>query len=275
MSYETKAAVITGFGVNCEREMAYACRLAGFDTVDIIHISELLNAAKNINGYHFLNFAGGFLDGDDLGSAKACVNRFKYANLSRESDKIVDQILKFISDKKIILGVCNGFQLMVKFGILPGFGEDYTTQTATLTFNDSARFEDRWVYLKINENSPCIFTKGAEGVYLPVRHGEGKFITKDDDSYNKIVSDNLNAILYSDENYYSTEVGYPLNPNGSIGGIAGICDESGRLFGMMPHPEAYLNYTNHPRWTREKLPAEGMGLLFFKNAYRYVAENLV
>jgi phosphoribosylformylglycinamidine synthase len=270
-----KAAVITGYGVNCEREVAHACRLSGFDTVDIIHISELLSSEKNINDYHFLNFAGGFLDGDDLGSAKACVSRFKYAALSGGGDKIVDQILRFIDDKKIIMGICNGFQLMVKFGILPGVSGEHTVQSATLTFNDSARFEDRWVYLKINKDSPCIFTKGEKGVYLPVRHGEGKFIAKDDQVHNKIVNGNLNAIMYSDESYSKTDVGYPLNPNGSRDGIAGICDESGRLFGMMPHPEAYLHYTNHPRWTREELSEEGMGLLFFKNAYKYVKEHLI
>ncbi len=152
MPVKTKAAVITGYGVNCEREMAHACALAGFDIVDIIHISELLSFAKDINGYHFLNFAGGFLDGDDLGSAKACVNRFKYAVPSGGGEKIVDQIQRFISDKKLILGICNGFQLMVKFGILPGFDGSYIDQSATLTFNDSARFEDRWVYLKINDS---------------------------------------------------------------------------------------------------------------------------
>ena len=162
---------------------------------------------------------------------------------------------------------------MVKFGILPGFDSDYTTQTATLTFNDSAKFEDRWVYLKINQDSPCIFTKGEKGVYLPVRHGEGKFIS-DDGIHDRIIKNNLNAIMYSDEDYTSTTVGYPLNANGSKASIAGICDESGLLFGMMPHPEAYLHYTNHPRWTREELKEEGMGLLFFKNAYDYVKENL-
>ncbi len=276
MNNKTKAAVITGYGVNCEREMAHACRIAGFDTVDIIHICDLLSGAKNISEYHFLNFAGGFLDGDDLGSAKACVNRFKSAPVAgSDSSRIVDQILKFIDDKKIIFGICNGFQLMVKFGILPGFGGDHTTQKATLTFNESAKFEDRWTYLKINESSPCVFTKGAKGVYLPVRHGEGNFIAEDDELYERIVSGNLNAIMYSDAQYESTDVSYPLNPNGSKGSIAGICDETGRLFGMMPHPEAYLHYTNHPRWTREELPEEGMGLLFFKNAYEYVKETLI
>lgn len=270
----SKAAVITGYGVNCEREMAHACSLAGFETVDIIHIAELLSGEKNINDYHFLNFAGGFLDGDDLGSAKAGVNRFKYAPVAGSDERVVDQILKFIDDKKIILGVCNGFQLMVKFGILPSFDGSHTNQDATLSFNDSARFEDRWCYLKLNENSPCIFTKGAAGVYLPVRHGEGKFISKDDATHEKIVNNNLNAIMYSNSDYSSTDVSYPENPNGSKGSIAGICDTTGRLFGMMPHPEAYLHYTNHPRWTREELPEEGMGLLFFKNAYEYVKDNL-
>ncbi|TSA51956.1 MAG: phosphoribosylformylglycinamidine synthase subunit PurQ [Planctomycetaceae bacterium] len=273
MPKNVKSIVITGNGTNCEMETAHACRLAGSDEVDIVHISELLHGEKRLDDYHFLNLAGGFLDGDDLGSAKAGANRILNAKIEDKSEKLYDQLIKFINDGKLILGVCNGFQLMVKLGLLPGFKGDYLHQTTTLTFNDSGRFEDRWVYLKINEKSPCVFTEGLERIYLPVRHGEGKFITKSEEVLKRLLKDNLIVAQYSNEEDEDVAMNYPWNPNGSVDGIAGICNETGRLFGLMPHPEAYLHYTNHPRWTREKLPEEGRGLLIFKNAINFIRKS--
>ncbi|HPQ43315.1 MAG TPA: phosphoribosylformylglycinamidine synthase subunit PurQ [Syntrophales bacterium] len=274
MTKQVKAIVITGNGTNCEMEMAHACRLAGSDVVDIVHISELLCGEKRLGDYHFLNLPGGFLDGDDLGSAKAGANRIIHANTGRGREKLYQQLIDFIRDGKLILGVCNGFQLMIKLGLLPAFGGDYATQTMTLTFNDSGRFEDRWVYLKVNPDSPCVFTKGLQGIYLPVRHGEGKIVTKDTAILEQLHKSNQIAVQYSDKTYQSPVVDYPYNPNGSVDAIAGICDESGRIFGLMPHPEAYLHYTNHPRWTRENLPEDGAGLGIFKNAVDFIRKNL-
>jgi len=273
MTQNVKSIVITGNGTNCEMETAHACRLAGSDEVDVVHISELLHGEKRLDDYHFLNLAGGFLDGDDLGSAKAGANRILNAKIEDGSEKLYDQFVKFINDGKLILGVCNGFQLMVKLGLLPGFKGDYLHQTTTLTFNDSGRFEDRWVYLKINEKSPCVFTEGIDWIYLPVRHGEGKFVTKNDDILDRLHKNDLIVAQYSNEEYKDVAINYPWNPNGSVDGIAGICNETGRLFGLMPHPEAYLHYTNHPRWTREKLPEEGRGLLIFKNAINFIRKS--
>jgi len=274
MAKKVKSIVLTGNGTNCEMEMAHACRIAGSDEVDIVHISELLYGEKKLDDYDFLNLPGGFLDGDDLGSAKAGANRLIHARVIKSATRLYDQILKFIDDGKLILGVCNGFQLMIKLGLLPALGGDYSTQTVTLTFNDSGRFEDRWVYLKANNNSPCVFTLGIGGMYLPVRHGEGKIITRDDEVLKKLKEKNQIVLQYSDSEYREPAVDYPMNPNGSAGAIAGICDERGRLFGLMPHPEAYLHYTNHPRWTREQLPEEGMGLSIFKNAVNFIrSEN--
>src|SRR5512137_2116050 len=176
-----KSIVLTGNGTNCEREMAHACRLAGSDEVDIVYIHEILNGERRLDDYHFLNLPGGFLDGDDLGSAKAGANRILHAKIKESSEYLFDQFARFIEQGKLILGVCNGFQLLVKLGMLPGFDGDYRTQTVTLTFNDSGRFEDRWVYLWINHDSPCVFIKNIGHLYLPVRHGEGKFIAKDED----------------------------------------------------------------------------------------------
>ena len=265
-----KSIVITGNGTNCEMEMAYACRLAGSDEVDIVHIGMLLYGEKSLDDYHFLNLPGGFLDGDDLGSAKAGANRIMHAGIEGRDEKLYDQFARFIAQGKLILGVCNGFQLLVKLGMLPGFDGDYRTQTVTLTFNDSGRFEDRWVYLRANDLSPCIFTKHVGAIYLPVRHGEGKFIAQDEDVLERLHENGQVAVQYSHEDYADVAMDYPANPNGSVHGIAGICNETGRIFGLMPHPEAYLHYTNHPRWTREKLPEEGRGLLIFKNAIDFI-----
>jgi phosphoribosylformylglycinamidine synthase len=265
-----KSIVITGNGTNCEMEMAHACRLAGSDEVDIVHISMLLYGEKSLDDYHFLNLPGGFLDGDDLGSAKAGANRILHAGIEGKEEKLFDQFARFIAQGKLILGVCNGFQLLVKLGMLPGFDGDYRKQTVTLTFNDSGRFEDRWVYLRTNYLSPCIFTKNVGAIYLPVRHGEGKFVAQDEDILERLHDDGHVAVQYSHDHYADIAVEYPANPNGSIHGIAGICNSTGRIFGLMPHPEAYLHYTNHPRWTREKLPEEGMGLDIFKNAINFL-----
>jgi len=270
MPMKVKAIVITGNGTNCEMEMAHACKLAGADEVDIVHISSLLYGEKSLDDYHFLNLPGGFLDGDDLGSAKAGANRIQHAAIAGRNEKLYDQFARFIRDGKLILGVCNGFQLMVKTGLLPGLDDDYTSQTVTLTYNDSGRFEDRWIYMTVDPESPCVFTRGIRGLYLPVRHGEGKFLTRDQSIMDRLSRERLIALQYSDRNCQKPTMAYPDNPNGAMEGVAGICNHTGRIFGLMPHPEAFLHYTNHPRWTRETLPEEGMGLAVFKNAVDFI-----
>ncbi len=274
MPRKVKTIVITGYGTNCETEMAHACKLAGADEVDIVHISDLLYGEARLDDYHLLNLPGGFLDGDDLGSAKAGANRIRYARLKtktgEEREGLYEQFLRFIARGKLILGVCNGFQLLVKLGILPGLGGQYDKQQLTLTHNDSGRFEDRWVYLKINQSSPCVFTKGVAGLYLPVRHGEGKLIAASEAVAEELWRKGHVVCQYSDPQYRQAVMEYPANPNGSLEAIAGLTNETGRIFGLMPHPEAYLHYTNHPRWTREILPEEGMGLMIFRNAVDFI-----
>ncbi len=272
MTSKVKAIVLTGNGTNCEMEMAHACELAGADVVDIVHISELLFGEKRLANYSFLNLPGGFLDGDDLGSAKAGANRFLHARIAGANEMLIEDLLKFIADGKLVLGVCNGFQLMVKLGLLPALDGNFTKQSSTLTFNDSGRFEDRWVYLKANAQSPCVFTKGIDVAYYPVRHGEGKFVPESQDILEEIKKKNLVALQYSTAEGALT-MDYPANPNGSTSAIAGLCNESGRLFGLMPHPEAYLHRTNHPRWTREDLPEEGEGIAIFRNAFDFIRSN--
>jgi len=273
---KARAIVITGNGTNCEMEAAHACRLGGFDEAVIAHIAELLSGEIKLDDFHFLNLTGGFLDGDDLGSAKAQANRLKHASVSGTGEKLVEQFTRFIEDGKLILGVCNGFQLMAKMGMLPGLDNNYLDQHVTLMHNDSGRFQDRWCYLKADPASPSIYTKGIEkGIYLPVRHGEGKFVCDSEATLGRIENNRLAVLKYSAADYSSPAMDFPANPNGSINAIAGICDPTGRLMGMMPHPEAFVHYTQHPRWTREELPVEGDGLILYKNAAEFVKKNLL
>jgi phosphoribosylformylglycinamidine synthase subunit PurQ / glutaminase len=273
---KSRAIVITGNGTNCEVEAAHACRLGGFDEAVIAHMADLLAGDIRLDDFHFLNLTGGFLDGDDLGSAKAQANRLKYARVDDLEEHLLEQLLRFIGAGKPILGVCNGFQLMVKMGLLPGFGGNRLEQVATLTFNDCGRFQDRWVYLKADPSSPSLFTRGIErGIYLPIRHGEGKFVAMDEQVLDRIEEKRLAVLKYSGADYAAPTMEFPLNPNGAQRAIAGLCDESGRLMGLMPHPEAFVHRTNHPRWTREELPEEGDGLILFKNAASYVREHLL
>jgi phosphoribosylformylglycinamidine synthase len=270
-----RAIVITGNGTNCEREVASACRLAGAEC-DIVHIAELLAGRRQLEDYHFLNLAGGFLDGDDLGSAKAGANRLQHARIAGGSETLADQLLRFTAAGKLVMGVCNGFQLMVKMGLLPALDGDYRTQSATLTFNDGGHFEDRWCELVVDPDSPCVFTRGLDRLYFPVRHGEGKFVPASGEVLAAIESRHLAVVRYCDPATGLATMAYPANPNGSIAAVAGICDETGRLFGLMPHPEAYVHRTHHPRWTREpNLPEEGVGLWLYRNAVEFIRKNLL
>jgi phosphoribosylformylglycinamidine synthase I len=262
MMITPKALILTGFGINCDIETAHAFKIAGADA-QRVHINDLINGANKLPDYHILAFPGGFSFGDDIASGKVLANMLKY-NLG-------EQIKEFIDSGKLIIGICNGFQAMVKMGLLPAFNGDYETQNVTLTFNDSGRFEDRWVHLNANKNSKCVFTKGIKNIYLPVRHGEGKFVVKNPQVLTRLKKENHIVFQYTD--IKGKTAGYPDNPNGSVDNIAAICDETGRVFGMMPHPEAFQHRTNHPRWTREELPEEGAGVAIFRNAVEYVKEN--
>ena len=256
-----KALVLTGYGINCDYETQHAFNLVGADAKRV-HINDIIDKIENLEDYQIIAFPGGFSFGDDISSGKVLANKLKF--------NIFDDLQKFIGDSKVIIGICNGFQSMVKLGILPAFERNYKKQVTTLTFNDSGRFEDRWVYLKINPKSRCIFTKNIDMLYLPVRHGEGKFVAKEI-FLQKLNKNNQVALWYVDERGDLSN--YPWNPNGSLENIAGICDETGRIFGLMPHPEAYLYKTNNPRWTREKLSEEGMGVKIFRNAVDFIKEN--
>jgi len=274
MTSQIRVIVTSGYGTNCEMETANACRLAGADHVDIVHLSDLLDGSVRLDDYHFLNLPGGFLDGDNLGAAQAGAHRLRNARVKGTGERLLDQLLKFVRKGGLVLGVCNGFQLMAKTGLLPGFDGDFEKRYVSLAHNDSGRFEDRWVTCKVPPCSSCIFTRGIDRIELPVRHGEGKFVTIDRSSRNRLVTDGLIALQYISPVTGEPTQDYPCNPNGSELAIAGICDTTGRLMGLMPHPEAFHHRTNHPRWTREVLPEEGAGLAFFRNAMDYLRKEL-
>lgn len=262
-----RVLVLTGYGVNCDGETRTAFEMAGAEA-ERVHINDLISGAKKLSDYQILAFPGGFSYGDDIGSGKVLAVKSK-VNLG-------EQILSFIEDDKLIIGICNGFQVMAKYGLLADPDTDYRTSRVTVTFNDSNRFEDRWVYLA-GDGDKCVWTRGIERLYLPVAHGEGKFYTLPE-RLSAIEESGQVVFRYTDPDFGPARGEYPLNPNGSLNDVAGICDPTGRLLGMMPHPERFLHFTNHPRWTRikeellregEVVPEEGDGLQVFKNGVAY------
>ncbi|MEO0091929.1 MAG: phosphoribosylformylglycinamidine synthase I [candidate division WOR-3 bacterium] len=260
---KVKVAVLFTAGTNCDAETIYAFELAGAKAERIL-LSIFKRNKHLINNYHILCIPGGFTYGDYISAGKILANELQFI--------FKDYLEKFINDGKLILGICNGFQVLVKAGMLPGFPHYFAKQTVTLDVNDSNRFECRWIYLKANPQSACIFTKGIEEVFmLPVAHAEGKFVVDNKTTLKKIKENNLITLTYVDEN--GNKAGYPFNPNGSIENIAGICDITGRIFGLMPHPERFVSIYQHPSWHRQKVK-NPIGLKIFHNAVNYVQENL-
>ena len=271
MTRQVRVMVLAGNGINCEMETAHACRTAGAEQVDIVYLWDLASGHASLKGYDMLCLPGGFLDGDDLGSARASAIRMRHTRTGERM--LAEQIEQFVSDGGLAIGICNGFQLMVKLGLLPRLDGETGVQQATLTFNDSARFEDRWVDLAVDPDSPCVFTRGLKRLSLPIRHGEGKIVAKDEATERKLDENHQVPLRYIDPATGEPTETYPLNPNGSAGGMASLTDATGRIFGLMPHPEAFLHRTNHPQWTRRDLPQEGDGLAIFKSAVAFIREN--
>jgi phosphoribosylformylglycinamidine synthase len=262
MVKKPRVIVLRTAGTNCDVETAFAFKLCGA-LVDLVHINELARSEKSLDDYHILALPGGFTYGDDIASGKILANEIKY-RLGRELEL-------FIEEKKLIIGICNGFQVLVKSGILPGLNSDGLE--ASLSFNDSGKFEDRWVYLRSAKrkakSTKCVWTKNLKkAVYFPVAHGEGKFIPRDRKILEKLKRNSQIVFEYVDER--GKDAGYPHNPNGSIENIAGICDPTGRVLGMMPHPERHILGTQHPRWTREGLKKFGDGIDIFRNGVNYI-----
>ncbi len=260
-----RALVLTGFGINCDLETETALRRAGADA-QRVHLNDVIERPELLNASCILAVPGGFSFGDDVASGKILANRLRF--------KLGEPLRKFVRDGKLIIGICNGFQVLVKMGILPLFDGEFAQQV-TLTHNDSGRFENRWIRLAVAHNTPCIWLKGIDAIELPVRHGEGRFIPESESTLERLRANGQVALRYCTPDGAPARGEFPSNPNGSTDDIAGICDPSGRIFGLMPHPEAYVDRTNHPRWSRENLPEEGAGLAVFRNAVIYAQDHLL
>ncbi len=266
-----RALVLRAPGINCDRETAHACRLAGFET-HLLHINQLISQPQRLLDFHFLVIPGGFSYGDDLGAGTLLAK-----NLTIH---LGAQLRRFIDEGRPVLGICNGFQTLVRAGLLPGPADMLHEQPlASLTNNASAQFECRWISLSVLD-SPCLFTQGIDHpIELPVAHGEGQFVLADSALLSRLQADKQVPIVYTISTrraspspaapmFSSTLTPYPANPNGSTGNIAGICNARGNVFGLMPHPERYTQSIQHPQ-RRGNQAAEGDGLLIFKNAFDY------
>jgi len=249
--------VLTGYGLNCDNETAYAFELAGA-SAQRVHINAVIAGAVSLSDFQILVFGGGFSWGDDHGAGVIQAVRMKTS--------IGKELFDFIEKGNLVMGICNGFQTLVNLGLLPGFdlaerGPENVERSVAVTFNDCGNFRDQWVNMRVNTESPCVYTRGVTDLELPVRHGEGKFFT--DTGTLKRLKDNQQVVLrYALPDGRPANQAFPYNPNGSIDDIAGICDPTGRIFGLMPHPEAYNHWTNHPDWPlmKEKLKRKGKPL---------------
>ncbi len=242
---DVKALVLRAAGINCDCETEYALELAGA-MAQRIHINRLIEDKSALEKFQILVLPGGFSYGDDVAAGKILANQIIH--------HLYEPIQKFIDDGKLVLGICNGFQVLVKTGILPGITNHESRVTSheprvTITNNDSGKFEDRWVYLA-PQTQKCIFLEPDRQIYLPVAHAEGKVVTKDTDTLEELKSAGYVAFKYVDED--GKEGGYPINPNGSMDSIAGLTDTTGRVLGLMPHPERHIRPTQHPHWSRHE-----------------------
>jgi len=270
-----QALILTGFGINCEEEFAAAYRLAGAEAT-IVHLNQVLHGQVSIHDFDILNFPGGFSFGDDLGSGVVLANKLRYRQTGADGRTLLDDIKQFIAAGKFVLGICNGFQVLVKLGLLPNLGGDVTPEV-TLTHNASGRYEDRWVTLRVNHQAQTPFLKGMDTLEVPVRHGEGRLVIPNDATRERILAAGLNCLTYADFDGGATDV-YPFNPNGAALNCAGLTDATGQVFGLMPHPEAFLSAYNHPDWARRRrqnptASEEGAGLQIFKNIVEHITHQ--
>ena len=248
-----KACVITGYGINADNELVTAFEWAGA-TAERIHITDLMEKPETLREFHILAFPGGFSFGDHLGSGLVFAHLFK--------QNLKDELTAFHREGKLIIGICNGFQVLTKMGALPNIAKGWTPEV-TLIHNDTGIFENSWVEVEFNEQSPCVWTEGITAMDIPIRHGEGRFYTPSEEVLAGLEKDNLVALRYRDR-----------NPNGSQNRIAGITDPSGRILGLMPHPEGFLYCENHPKWSRENITT-GEGMKIFRNGVAYAQRNLL
>jgi phosphoribosylformylglycinamidine synthase subunit PurQ / glutaminase len=259
-----RVLILRAPGTNCDQETAFAFETAG-GRPDVVHLNRLLENPQLAANYQILAIPGGFSYGDDISAGRIFGNQIRH--------HLRDCVQEFKAAGKLIIGICNGLQILVKSGVLlPDRADE---PIATLTLNDSGKFEDRWVHL-CAAGDKCVFLRGIQRMYLPIAHAEGKFVARDEATLKQLESASqlvLRYCLSPDLGPLSPDtsaVPYPANPNGAQLDVAGVCDETGRVFGLMPHPERHIDPTQHPRWTREKHD-RGDGLAVFENAVAFFA----
>jgi phosphoribosylformylglycinamidine synthase I len=259
-----RVLILRAPGTNCDQETAFAFETAG-GKPDVLHLNRLLENPQLTANYQILAIPGGFSYGDDISAGRIFGNQIRH--------HLRDCFEEFKASGKLIIGICNGVQILVKSGVLlPDRADE---PLATLTLNDSGKFEDRWIYLRV-VGDKCVFLRGIEQMYLPIAHAEGKFVARDEATLKKLDAAGQLVLRYAPPPEQVSEFSiqnsellpYPHNPNGARLNVAGLCDETGRVFGLMPHPERHIDPTHHPRWTREQHD-RGDGLAVFENAIRY------
>ncbi len=250
MNRAPRVLVPVGFGLNCEAETAHAFRLVGAE-VDLVHLTDLFarRNARPIPDYDAMAFIGGFAYGDHIASGVVLATRIR-AHLREE-------LSAFLGKGGLVVGICNGFQTLVRLGLLPGpdAGPADFVPRAALTNNDRLGYRNAWVRLSVDANTRCVWTRGLDTLDVPARHGEGKFLAESSDVLARFEREGRIAFRYVDESGRATEA-WPENPNGSPGGVAGVCDMSGRVLGLMPHPEAFLAPYVHPDWRHRRAELE-------------------
>ena len=259
---QPRVLVLRAPGTNCDVETAYAFELAGAKA-DRLHVNRILEALRTLNDYNIVCLPGGFSYGDDLAAGRILGTQLKH--------HLFEPLREFKQAGKLILGICNGFQILMRSGLLLAdeAGPAGNQSPATLMLNDSGRYEARWVRLAVAK-SPSPFFAGLEHLELPVAHAEGRFVPRDENVLKQLQSNHQVVLRYvGGTNGSAHPAKYPDNPNGAVDDIAGICDQSGLVCGLMPHPERFIDATQHPQWTRRPLASEGAGLAIFKNAVRY------
>jgi len=275
---QPRVLILRAPGTNCDRETAFAFERAGAAT-EIMHVNRLLEAPQRLQAFQILCIPGGFSYGDDVAAGRILANQLQH--------HLADAIARFKDAEKLILGICNGFQVLLKSGVLLEPNAE-RGPAATLTWNDSGRYEDRWVRLGVS-GTKCVFLQGVEALYLPVAHAEGKFVARDEATFAQLDAAGQLVLRYrpleghapswpqpsADVTEHvppgSAALPFPDNPNGSMGNVAGVCDATGRVLGLMPHPERHVDPTHHPRWTRREAGPTADGLTLFANAVAYFA----
>ncbi len=252
-----RVLILRAPGTNCDVETAFAFEQVGA-VVDSIHVNRLISEPKLAEGHQILCFPGGFSYGDDIAAGRILAQQLR--------SHLQGLVGEFCSKDRLVLGICNGFQIMMRLGIF--FPNQTSTAPATLTLNKQSRFEDRWVNLAVATDI-CIFLRGLSTLFLPIAHAEGRFVIRDEHAARQLLDQGQLGLRYSQPEGLTSDtvLPFPTNPNGAEYNVAGICDPTGRIFGLMPHPERHLDYTHHPTWTRRKVQPEfGEGRAIFKNA---------